>query len=600
MKLHPLSLTDSNFMTLIPTRPEEEMTSSELVILNLLNCYCREIGSPQQQLSIHHANDISDCPKILRNFVATAGAKILKFCLSHSEIEVLAATQAEISALGTYHYLGMAFFRKNSSDWLRLTGMAFAEMMDLELSAHYKKPKEPDFLIQLQDSYRVSDLLVQAPTKQFCELPSFVESEQSLIYGHPFHPSPKSRLGLSVEDVKKFSPEFGTRFQLHYFGVHEDFLIQESLENKPAGNLLDLGRISSNLPSSFVPIPVHPWQARHLLKMPEIESALSQGQLLDLGLQGNSYFPTSSVRTVFSPESPYFLKLSLHVRITNCIRRNAIHELQSSIEMTRIMRSVQQTYIERYPHFCALEEPAYMTVDLASPYSDCRQRITESFGLAFRRGFDQSLQPEVTPILAAALFGNREIGRRWIRNLIPNDVTSEEWFEIYVEKLLPPLLDLFFKDGIMFEPHLQNTLIGFKNGIPTQVWVRDFDNARLVAGSPSAELLMRSRPILQKDVIYFEPQAWNRFVYCLIVNHLGEAIEQLSFSCPSKENGFWRILRHRFQQYSLSIQNKHCKDQIALLLENQSLPAKCNLITRFRRTPDCNADYIEIPNPLKL
>ncbi|MCY7561782.1 IucA/IucC family protein, partial [Paenibacillus macerans] len=47
-------------------------------------------------------------------------------------------------------------------------------------------------------------------------------SEQSLIYGHPFHPFPKNSRGFSERDVRMFSPELRTSFRLGYFAVRKD------------------------------------------------------------------------------------------------------------------------------------------------------------------------------------------------------------------------------------------------------------------------------------------------------------------------------------------------------------------------------------------
>jgi siderophore synthetase component len=503
--------------------------------------------------------------------------------------------------MGTFKFMGSAWISHSEHHWIPFSGIQFAETIEEELSKHYQKAQQPDFLIQIRDSQRVLELMKQSHCFNSTSHLDFIQSEQSLKFGHPFHPSPKSRLGFSEAEVKQYSPEFSSQFQLFYFDVHQDFVIQNSLETVSAIDLIQqdstLGRPQEK---SYFRIPCHPWQARNILQNPMIKKAIDENKIIPLGARGTPFFATSSVRTVYSPDLDYFLKLSLNVRITNCIRRNTLPELQYSVEVTRMMRSIEKEIQFRYPNWTALEEPAFLTVDLKNEDQSLRRQVTESFSIGFRKGFKPHLQQGIIPILTGALFGNQELGKNQFFDCIPEFISAESWFQQYLSLLLPPIFDLFFDFGIMFEPHLQNTLVGLQDGLPKQFFLRDFDNAKLIEGSEFAQQLKTNLPHVYRDNVIGIDAAWNRLIYCLIVNHLGEAMYQISNHDLRFEMKLWKILRDQLFYYAHSRAKPLKSEWIKKLLLSTTLPAKANLITRFQRTPDSQASYVGIPNPLSF
>ncbi|MFA0125643.1 IucA/IucC family protein, partial [Vibrio sp. 10N.261.48.A2] len=53
---------------------------------------------------------------------------------------------------------------------------------------------------------------------------AFIASEQSLLWGHTFHPTPKSRSGVSMDDLLACSPEVGAKVPLYWFKVDSSLL----------------------------------------------------------------------------------------------------------------------------------------------------------------------------------------------------------------------------------------------------------------------------------------------------------------------------------------------------------------------------------------
>jgi siderophore synthetase component len=157
-------------------------------------------------------------------------------------------------------------------------------------------------------------------------LPRWLKAEQDLVAGHPFHPMAKSREGLADADDDVLAPELRGRFPLHWYAARREVVTTGS-----AG--LDVERLLRGLaadvrvPDGLVPVPAHPWQAARLRARPAAAALLDTGDLLDLGPAGPSWWPTSSVRTVGSPDTSVMLKLSLGLRVTNSRRDNVRSEL---------------------------------------------------------------------------------------------------------------------------------------------------------------------------------------------------------------------------------------------------------------------------------
>jgi siderophore synthetase component len=201
--------------------------------------------------------------------------------------------------------------------------------------------------------------------------------------------------------------------------------------------------------------------------------------------------------------------------------------------------------------------------------------------------------------LAAALFGNRARGRELTASLIAG-VDPTLWFSAYVEQLLPPLLFCFFEQGLVFEPHLQNILIGLRDGFPVQVFLRDFDNGKVVRDWFDAKHFEGVPTRVRDELTYETQQAWSSFNYCLMVNHLAEAIYSIAGSDEALELRLWGVIRESLLSYQTRFGTERSREKIAHLISAASLPAKANLLTRFLKKPDRKAGYLPVPNPMQL
>jgi len=575
----------------------------------LLNCYCREVAGPAGQIGIGPLFGQSDWPMALRTALGQGGGKAMHILLSHSGERLLVVVD-QASATGNYRYRSPFYHKSPGRPWAPLDWRILATLLLRDLASQNDVPFNQELLEQIRDSVAVTGAILAAPqpAEPRETLAAYLDSEQSLAYGHPFHPAPKSRQGFSAADLQHYAPELRARFPLHYFAVRREHWLQQSLLPESADALL-AAQAPAGLEADdeFALLPTHPWQARYLMSLPAVQAALEQDRLRDLGPQGPAYFATSSIRTLFHPDNPYFYKCSLHVRITNCVRKNAIYELDGALQVTRIMRIIGPRLAAQFPTLRILEEPAYASVRLGNDETPAEREAAEGFGLILRQGLDPADTAATTPLLAGSLFGNHTRGQTRLADIIgrlarkqaaPWDTVAEDWFSAYVEQLLPPVLHCFFDYGIVFEPHLQNVLVGLTHDWPSHVWLRDFEGVKLVAGRFNAVPLDAVDARVRQALFYSEDQGWNRIAYCLLVNNFCEAVAQLSALHPSLEPRLWRIVGHQLRCYLAQHGNPNATRRVNALLAGAPFPAKANLINRFYKRPDRDSTYIPLPSPL--
>ncbi len=213
----------------------------------------------------------------------------------------------------------------------------------------------------------------------------------SLLFGHRFHPTPKAR-SADRSAWTAYAPEASAAFPLRLLAVRDGLVAQECAVPGAAEPLDRLHPV----PDGYRLLPVHPWQYGLLGDDPLLRAAVERADVLDLGCGGPEFAPTASVRTLYGDGG--FLKFSLNVRITNCLRKNASYELSGAVALTRLLAPVLDGLAVRFPGTGMLREPAYRSLALPGPDGGTDLGLLEGFGVIVRDGLAGQLRPGVTAV----------------------------------------------------------------------------------------------------------------------------------------------------------------------------------------------------------
>ncbi|MFK4145480.1 IucA/IucC family protein [Streptomyces sp. NPDC004065] len=134
------------------------------------------------------------------------------------------------------------------------------------------------------------------------------EWEQSVVDGHPFHPNCRSRPGFSVAEQLAYAPEHRPSVRLGLLAV-------------PAAECL----VSGAWPEQFedggrLLLPVHPWQAEHVLRRRCADGVFEARPLM-------------SLRTLAVPGGPH-VKTALSARLTSSVRDISVASVAASAALS--------------------------------------------------------------------------------------------------------------------------------------------------------------------------------------------------------------------------------------------------------------------------
>ncbi|WP_435283895.1 IucA/IucC family protein [Streptomyces koelreuteriae] len=188
------------------------------------------------------------------------------------------------------------------------------------------------------------------------------EWEQRIVDGHPFHPTCRSRPGFSVAEQLAYGPEHRPVVELGLVPVRaEECLVTGAWP----GDLRDGPRVV---------LPVHPWQAAHVLKRACEERRPGH--------------PLMSLRTLALPGGPH-VKTSLSARLTSSVRdislpSVAASALLSDFAETPAARTDGLLHVTRTLGAAAAGSPDFAAVLRESPqtYAGSGERVLPVAALA--------------------------------------------------------------------------------------------------------------------------------------------------------------------------------------------------------------------------
>ena len=551
----------------------------------LLNCYLREYALPRNEANLH--DQTHDLPMSLRQ----GNGRCISIALPSGRLVV---RTERTSLLGRCHYNSAPYFKGNNQSWQPLQANELARLLCTPLSG---AERVSEMLQQVANSLQITRTFLRHSRPANDEADSLLASEQHQLWGHALHPTPKSREGISHDDLLACSPEVGACFQLYWFKVDPTLLRHQGED--PRNTLSQLsGRDDA--------YPCHPWEVARVLADPLVKRAQQLGLIQYLGPLGQAMYPTSSVRTLYHPQMAYFLKFSMHVRLTNCVRKNAWYELDSAVALTRLLGPIMSELAIQQPGFLLMPEPSATSLDLSAfgTLEEARE-VTECFGIVYRENLTLADREQYRPHVAMALFTwdqqDRSVCRQHVQRYADNKGLSLEqatlnWLDAYAGQMLGGVLYCLFRQGVVLEPHLQNTVIGFaEDGLPCRVWIRDLEGTKLVPEIWPAARLSALDERTRSSVYYSAQKAWQRVGYCALVNNLGEAIFHLANGSDTLEQQLWARISDLLRAQSTRLGHP---PELRELCAGGPFPSKENFMTRLLMRADREAGYTLLPSPL--
>ncbi|MFG2874835.1 IucA/IucC family protein [Streptomyces sp. NPDC048337] len=461
---------------------------------------------------------------------------------------------------------------RTADGWHPLSHAELVKLTADELLQYTGVPNE-ELPVEIHDSRDAIAALLAARAVAEPPADPYLLSEQSLVMGHPHHPAPKARGGAPAASWLPYAPEAHARFPLVFLALREDQAAEEG--GPAAADALD--SLADALdgprpPAGYRLLPAHPWQLDLVGSRSSVREAFADGRLLRLGESRLPAWPTASIRTLYVPRpgADLFVKFSLDVRITNDVRRLWRHDL---LKLRRTDAAVEAG-------FGALRSADLDIADTADTagaawLADRGYRTAafafEELAVLVRDGLHAHAAPGSTPLLAAAL------AEGYRGSPLAGAADPAAWWRAYLRRVVPPVLELFARHGIVLESHLQNTLVAVDAaGLPVQALFRDAEGVKLL-------------PDLDRAA------AWQRLVYCLVVNHLAEIAGALTERHPDIAPLVWPAVREELLRFDAD----HGLPEIAELLTAPALPAKTNLLLRWTRADGADARYLPLPNPLR-
>ncbi|ENX37472.1 IucA/IucC family protein [Acinetobacter courvalinii] len=565
----------------------------------LLNCLIKEFALPMSLVKYEWPQDMRGIPiGVFFNGEIVKGTPLYIKMPNLQEFFILVDRQ---DCLGSHYYLSDIYGKQNQDIWQYLDfGQFVIALVDSCSDATGQKNNE--LIEQIFESRALKEKIYNYASKEkYNCLENYRRSEQALWFGHPTHPAPKARLWSLVTDQLQYSPEFGSCSALHQFEVNKsDLWIKANGldDNQVLAGVAD----QINTREERAVISLHPVQAKLFIADPRTQHLLKLGVIKDLGCNGHPFYPTASIRTWFSPQHDYFIKGSLHVRITNCVRKNAWYELESTILIDAIFKELMSNQMDSLGGFEPVEEPAVLCWCPSDAQAEDKNWFKEQTGIILRHNFCKE-EGEQSCLLAGTVFGRSTnltpniLG--FLEEASPKNLQEQDllnWFKQYQALLLRPVLFLFYNHGIVMEPHLQNTILVHQQGQPKKILLRDFEGVKLTS-DVGMNLIANKQihPRVQQSMEYSRHNGWQRVCYCLFVNNISEAILALTWKRPTLATKMWDIVHDELK--TIRTELRRPTPELDALLNGGPIHCKTNFKVRLAAEADRKAGYVELQSP---
>ncbi|MER7624566.1 IucA/IucC family siderophore biosynthesis protein [Streptomyces sp. NPDC126503] len=312
--------------------------------------------------------------------------------------------------------------------------------------------------------------------------------------GHNLLVANKGRIGFSATDVRRYAPESAQTLKLRWVAVHrglaefrgtselsENDVLEAELDEETRTRFTTVLQDAGVDPQAYVWMPVHPWQWDHAVQTLHAAD-VAQRRVIPLGESPDAYLPGQSIRTMANVTEPSRHDVKLPLKILNTLVWRGIppHCTMGAPVVTQWLRGL----VERDPYLtdeCRtvfLGEVASVTVrhPYLSTLDETPYQYLETLGCIWRDSVTARKDPGERVRTFASLLHADAAGDAFVAELVRSSgLDPELWLRRLFDTLLAPILHVLYRYGVTFNPHGQNTLIGYdENDVPVRLYLKDF------------------------------------------------------------------------------------------------------------------------------
>lgn len=397
---------------------------------------------------------------------------------------------------------------------------------------------------------------------------SFADAEQALLVGHAFHPAPKSHEPFDESEARRYLPDFGSDFPLHWFSVDCQYVAGESLGLSLRARLQRFAAQSApELLSHFTDtrwlVPMHPWQARHLLSQAWCQKLISNGALVDLGESGHAWLPTSSSRSLYSPISNDMIKFSLSVRLTNSVRTLSVKEVKRGMRLARLAETPQWQALQmQHPTMRVMQEDGW--AGLRSVDGSVQEESLMAFRVNLLFDTPQTQTNVLVSLTQAAPDGGDSLLAAAVRRLstrlgLSLPQAAQCWLNAYCEHVLLPLFSTEADYGLVLLAHQQNILVEMQQDLPVGLLYRDCQGSGF---TENAREWISQIGEADAENTFSREQVLRYFPYYLLVNSTLAVTAALGAAGFASEEHLISMVRDKLAELRQRVRNTDCLDYV--------------------------------------
>lgn len=450
----------------------------------------------------------------------------------------------------------------------------------------------------INDSERLNFFTWLEKLKKNNDIDDVLYSESLIFEGHPTHPLTKTKLPLSMEEVRTYSPEFEKIINLKVMLIHNEYVNvttildhSQFILNEVIPEYLDELHAFMNdrerLLKDYKVILVHPWQYEHTIRN-KFKEWLQNHILISTPFHVPSK-ATSSFRTMSLINHPYHVKLPVNVQATSAVRTVSP---ETTIDGPKLSQALHRE-LNQYTQLDVVLEPYGLFAKTDS--DDARQLACIIREKPFIKNDGILL---VTGALVNKNVVDNEITvdsyLKWINDDI-NQHTIHQFMRNYTRQLVTPLLALIQDYGIALEAHMQNTLVHLGPKYQIQFIVRDLGGSRIDIKTLSQRLKhieVENKSLLADSI----EEVIMKFQHAVVQNQLAELIFHFKKYEFIKEEELFNIIQEEIE-VAINDTKPHA-DTLRKVLFGPTITVKALLKMRMKKKVKKYLN-ISLDNPIK-